>query len=98
MNRELKKQIVGIVKKWLELPHYKVFVFGSHVDGTATERSDIDIGIEAKEKVPVLEKLEIEAELADLPILQKIDLVDFNDVSEDFKKVALKKIEVIYEQ
>ena len=98
LSVQLKEQIVAIIKKWLELPHYKVFIFGSHVDGAATERSDIDVGIKAPEKIPVVAKLEIQDELADLSILQKIDLVDFSDVSEGFQRVALKKIEVIYER
>ena len=95
---DLKNKIIAIVNKWLKLPHYKVFIFGSHADGTATERSDIDVGLEAPEKIPVIDKLEIGDELSDLPILQKIDFVDFKDVDEGFKKVALKKIEVIYER
>ncbi|OGC22896.1 hypothetical protein A2291_00120 [candidate division WOR-1 bacterium RIFOXYB2_FULL_42_35] len=98
LTNDLKNKIVAVINKRLRLPHYKLFIFGSHVDGTATERSDIDVGVEAPEKIPVAEKLEIEDELSDLPILQKIDFVDFNDIGDGFRRVALKKIEVIYER
>ena len=41
---------------------------------------------------------EMKEKLADLPILQKIDLVDFANASDDFKEVAKQHIEVIYEK
>jgi hypothetical protein len=33
-----------------------------------------------------------------IPIMQKIDVVDFKRVSNDFKDLALQNIEVIYEK
>lgn len=95
---DTKREIIEIIKKWIKLPHYKVFVFGSRAAGSADERSDIDIGIGALEEIPGNIMVEIRAELSDLPILQKIDVVDFSSVSDNFKKVALQNIDVIYEQ
>lgn len=86
------------VQKHLKMKHYKVFIFGSRANGEATELSDIDVGIDAGEKIPSGAKLDIQEDMYNLPIMQKVDVVDFYNLDEDFKKVALKKIEVIYER
>jgi len=91
---KLKKEILEILGKYLDLSKYKVFFFGSRVRGNSDERADIDIGIEGPE-IPAYTKLEIEEELENLPILYKIDFVDFNNVDEDFKKIAKKYVEYI---
>lgn len=98
LEDRIKEQIIEIIKKWLKLPHYRVFYFGSRVAGKGGERSDIDIGIEAPEPIPGGAMTQIRWELDELPILQKIDVVDFKTVSKEFKEVALQNIEVIYEQ
>jgi predicted nucleotidyltransferase len=91
---KLKKEILEILGKYLDLSKYKVFFFGSRVSGSGDSRSDIDIGIEGPE-IPAYTKLEIEEELENLPILYKIDFVDFNNVSDKFKKVAKEHIEYL---
>jgi len=65
---KLKKEILEILGKYLDLSKYKVFFFGSRVRGNSDERADIDIGIEGPE-IPAYAKLEIEEELENLPIL-----------------------------
>jgi predicted nucleotidyltransferase len=92
---KLKEEILKILSKYLDLNHYKVFFFGSRVTGRCDERSDIDIGLEGPE-IPSHIKIQIEEELENLPILYKIDLVDFRKASEEFKKVAKEKVEYIY--
>lgn len=98
LTDKLKASIVKIINKWIDLPHFRIFIFGSRVNGKADERSDIDIGIEAPTEIAGNLMVEIQAELAELPILQKIDFVDFRTVSEGFRRVAQKQIEVIYER
>ena len=95
---ELKEEIVKIINKRINLPHYKIFYFGSRVKGNADARSDIDIGIEAPQQIPLEVISEIRTEFDNLPVLQKIDIVDFTLVSEEFKKNASQDIEVIYEK
>jgi nucleotidyltransferase substrate binding protein (TIGR01987 family) len=91
---KLKEDVLKILKKYLNLSKYKVFFFGSRVSGTCGERSDIDIGIEGPQVSPHI-KLEIKEELENLPTLYKVDFVDFNDVDEDFKRIAKKYVEYI---
>ena len=97
-KEDLSKSVKEIINKKLRLPHYKIFFFGSRVSGKASEWSDYDIGIEVSGRIPPGVLMDIEDELKNLRIMQKIDLVDFSGVSEEFKKVALRDIEVIYER
>ncbi len=94
-EKKLKKEILEIVGKRLDLKKYKVFFFGSRVAGDNFLRSDIDIGIEGKREVPVVIRMEIEEEIEKLPTLYKLDVVDFKKVSEKFRKEALKHIEYV---
>lgn len=92
---KLKKQILMIMKKYLDMNEYQIFFFGSRIKGDNFERSDIDIGVLGKREIPTKIKFKIEEELEFLPILYKIDFVDFSNVSTDFKKEALKNIEYV---
>ncbi len=94
-EEQLKKNIAAIMRKYLDSEKYKVFFFGSRVSGHGDERSDIDIGIEGQEPVPVNEWLNIEEELQNLPTLYSIDIVDFKRVSKKFKNIALQNYEPI---
>ena len=93
---EVKKEISKILKE--ELPQsFGAFFFGSRVTGTASERSDLDVGIESPDgkTLPsdVLSKIKNRCEA--LPTLYMIDVVDFANISKDFRKVAKTKIEII---
>lgn len=92
---KLKKGILEIAGKYLDLKSHKIFFFGSRVTGNGDERSDIDIGIEGANPIPknIIEKIKEEAEK--IKTLYKIEIVDFNGVSDNFKKVAKENIEII---
>ena len=94
-EKKLREMILEAVGQYLDLSSYKVFFFGSRVDGDANKRSDIDLGIEGAAAVKGVDFIEIKSALEDLPILYKIDLVDFANVSEEFKKVAKKNVEYL---
>jgi len=92
---KLKGEIRDIAGKYLDLSQYKLFFFGSRTKGNSFVHSDIDIGIEGLKKVSAEAKLQIEEDLERLPMLYKIDLVDFSEVSKDFKIEAEKSKEYI---
>jgi len=92
---QLKKMVKTAVSKHLPLSDYRLFFFGSRVRGDCFPRSDIDIGIEGKAKIPAHIKLAIEDELEEFPSLYKLELVDFKQVPSNFKKQALKFTEKI---
>lgn len=92
---KMKKEISGIVAKYLNLKDYKIFFFGSRVTGENSERADIDIAIRGPQAVPLATMAKIEEEIDNLPTLYKIDVVDFQTVSPEFRQVASQKIEMI---
>lgn len=94
-SSKLKQQIKAIVKKYLDLNKYSLFLFGSRVRGDNFERADIDIGIEGPDKIEPQIKFKIKEDLENLPVLYKFDLIDFKAVTPKFKKEALKYIEKI---
>ncbi len=85
---KLKKDILGIIGKHLDILAYKVFFFGSRVVGSGNERSDIDVGIEGPGEISYEIMAKIKDEIDNLPILYKIEIVDFAKVSPDFYKVV----------
>ncbi len=91
----LKKEILQIVGKHLDMEGCSVFFFGSRMTGEGNERSDIDVGIEGATVIPYEIMAAIKEEIENLPTLYKIDMVDFQSVSPAFREVALQEIERI---
>ena len=98
VGQETQRHIVEIVRRHMPLAHYRVFLFGSRVTGAATPRSDYDIGLEAAEPVPGGALAKMALDLEDLPILQKVEVIDFARVSKEFSAEAGKRRQILYEQ
>lgn len=94
-QEKLKKEILKIIAKYLDLGRLKVFFFGSRMTGKGNERSDIDIGLEGPEEIPYEIMARLKEDIDNLPTLYKIEIVDFKKVSPDFREVALRQIEAI---
>ena len=92
---KLKKDVLEIAGRHLDLKNYRLFFFGSRVSGRGSDRSDIDIGIEGPQPVPLDILGQIKEEIDHLSILYKIDVVDFAAASEKFKGVAKQNLEAI---
>lgn len=92
---KLKKEILEIIGKRLDLKEYKVFFFGSRVADGGDERSDIDVGIEGPEPVPLEPLFDIKEDVENLPTLYKIEIVDFKKVSPEFYEVASRRVEAV---
>lgn len=92
---KLKKEILEIVGRHLDLSKYRVFFFGSRVSGGGRDRSDIDVGIEGPEPIPAKIWFDMEEEIENIPTLYKIEIVDFRRVSKKFYDVALQKTEAL---
>jgi predicted nucleotidyltransferase len=88
---EIVKQIV---LKHVPNDAFAIFLFGSRAAGNAKPLSDIDIGILGTEPLPMIVKAHLDAELEESIVPFKIDLIDFYQVDKDFKKEALKKIQI----
>lgn len=66
-EKELKKETLEIVGKYLGLGKYKAFLFGSRMEGTNFPQADIDIGVEGKKPIPAEVKFEIKEEMEENP-------------------------------
>ena len=89
------------IKQWLKTAleenlrdiSYRAFIFGSQANRSELIKSDIDVGILAVDEIPAINMVRISNAIEDMPMLYKIDLVDFKQVSEKFRTAALKNIE-----
>lgn len=88
------KYAAGVIRQHLPDPAYRIFLFGSRATGSAAERSDIDIGIEGPAPVPHPALAAIHDEIEEAPTLYTIEVVDFHRVSEQFRNVAQRRIEL----
>jgi predicted nucleotidyltransferase len=88
----------------------RLFLFGSRARKTASVRSDYDFGIQyvsvlernkqtrnEHSNIPLNVLSRIEGELEDIHIMQTIDFVDLDRVSNDFRIAALKDAELLLE-
>lgn len=82
----------SVIRRHLPDPAYRVFLFGSRAAGSATERSDIDIGVEGPAPVPHSALAAIQDELEEAPTLYTIEVVDFTRVPEKFRMVARHRV------
>lgn len=65
---------------------YQLLLFGSRAQGRNTNRSDYDLAILADAPLPLALMAQLRASLEDLPILQKVDLVDVRSASPEFAR------------
>ena len=92
MVPQLKEKDLKIAKKLLKMElegtNSKVYVFGSRADGTAREFSDLDLAIDFNgQKMPTEIKYELKSFFEASYISMRVDIVDLNDISENFKKI-----------
>jgi predicted nucleotidyltransferase len=79
-------------------PHVRIFLFGSRAVGRGTARSDVDVGIDLGHPIAPEVMAELQERFDALPVLQKVDLVDFADVDPAFRRIALQSAVVLHER
>ena len=92
MNIETIEDLKNFIEKFFKERNkkVKVYLFGSRAKGKATERSDIDLGFLSGQDISYeLSLLDYFLENSNLPY--KVDLVDLNKVSEEFRKKVIKE-------
>jgi predicted nucleotidyltransferase len=85
--------VKSILRKYV--PDCEVRAFGSRVAGTSKEYSDLDLAIVGKEKISdaILFALKEDFQDSDLPF--RVDVLDLNAISKEFRQVVDEKYEVI---
>ncbi|HBS47750.1 TPA: nucleotidyltransferase domain-containing protein [Candidatus Dependentiae bacterium] len=78
-----KNEIVKIIEK--HCPACKIYLFGSQAKGKFKQTSDIDIALEDKNKIEkiTISKIKDDLDESNIPFL--IDLIDLNEISNEFK-------------
>lgn len=92
MDDMLLNQIKTIVFKHISPSEAKVFIFGSRAVNKNRKYSDIDLGIQPKDELSVMTKVNLEEGFDDSNIPYKVDVVDFSKVGETFTKVAMQNV------
>ena len=94
---DVKNEHIEIIKSILRkhIPKCEVRAFGSRVTLTAKNYSDFDLAVKGKEKLSndTLYALKENFEESDLPF--RVDVLDWNNISESFKKIIESKYEVL---
>jgi predicted nucleotidyltransferase len=88
---------VALAREKTLLKGHRVVLFGSRATGKARPRSDFDIGIEGPAPLAAVSFHTLADRLEQIDTLYRIDLVDLQTVSEQFRLTAIKNAKVIYE-
>ena len=91
-GQALHQTVFEIVARHLDVERYRCFIFGSEASGENWPASDLDIGIMGEQAVDAIVLERIRDELEMVPSLRVFDVVDFADVSAEFRRVALKAV------
>lgn len=92
LDTKTQEMIKKIIFRYLDPKKNNVFIFGSRADNTARRFSDIDIGIEGKDRTSSTILSMIKADFDDSDIPYTVDVVDFLTTSINFKNIAKKNI------
>lgn len=93
MTNKYLLELKDLVLNELKDEKVKVFVFGSRARGDNYIASDIDIGLIPYDNLNSFKISLLKEKIENSNIPYKVEIVDFNKVSEDFKNEALKDIE-----
>lgn len=74
-----------------------VYLFGSHVEGYATDRSDVDLGLVFREELPLAEELDLAGAVEDVVAWATVDCVNLCRAAAHFRHRVLAGGVLIYE-
>ena len=83
-----------IILSTIPLDEYVIFVFGSRAGKNFKDYSDLDVGVWGEHPIPLSIFYQVKELLEESTIPYKVDIIDFRRASDDFKKIALEKIQI----
>ena len=88
LTPKYKELLIQIIKK--HLPNTKIYLFGSRARGTNTPGADIDISVDAGEKINIrtISKIKYNIEETSIPFF--VDVIDLNNIEKEIKEEILK--------
>ena len=94
---DVSQKNLQIIKNILRkhLPGIEIRAFGSRVRGDAKSYSDLDLAIVATEKLPLTTIFALKEELQESNLPFRVDIIDWNRISDSFKKIIEEQYEII---
>lgn len=94
-KEEIIAQIIESIRRRLPDKRFQIFLFGSWAKNTALPESDIDIGVLGPEKIDEFLMMRIRSDIAGIPTLRRVDIVDLKNVDERFKQEVLSHAKLL---
>lgn len=88
IDEKTREFIRTTIRSYLPDEGYKIFLFGSRVTSHHHPYSDVDIGIEGKNRVSTRALSDIQEALQESDLPLRVDVVDFISVNPDFRRIA----------
>lgn len=85
-------KLKDLVLRSLKDEKVKIILFGSRARADSRNTSDVDIGLIPYGKIDKKKLLILKEKIEDLNIPYKVEIVDFSQTSESFKKEAMKEV------
>ncbi len=85
--------IRNILSKYV--PNSQIRVFGSRINGKAKKFSDIDLAIFSDKKLDMLTLSLIENDFEDCDLPYRVEILDWNSISPEFKRVIEDRYELL---
>ena len=95
---KLEPEYLNAVKKILAeyIPQLEVRAFGSRVHGENLKQfSDLDLAIMTEKPLDPFKMIDLKEAFSNSNIPIKVDLLDWSEISEEFRKKILQSFEVI---
>src|SRR3990167_2579748 len=94
LDDETRRKIIDLSKSII--PNASIWLYGSRAKGNYTERSDIDLVLEAAEPISYFKIAELKEVLSAATFYYKFDIVDFNSISDAEFKSDLQKSRILW--
>jgi len=97
--KDREQQILNDVIKRLKATFNpaKIILFGSRAKGKAVVSSDFDLAVQCK-KTSDLQKTKMKDQIDKICGLYKVDVIYWDEVDDDFRKIITQTGKVIYER
>lgn len=89
VEKETKQKIINLISALL--PDVKIYLFGSRARKTHRRSSDIDIALDAGHPLPREIVDEVISIFSATNIMEKIEVVDLHQVSQEMRNTILKE-------